>query len=67
MNGEQAVDDPTGAQSNAPITTLAEVEVIDETKYVAYRFKKRSVVLLIYETKYVVDRSKTKYIISVNV
>ena len=42
VNGEQAVDDPTGAQSNAPITTLAEVEVIDETKYVVYRFMRRS-------------------------
>jgi hypothetical protein len=36
VNNDPVVDDPTGAHSNAPITTLAEVEVIDETKYVPH-------------------------------
>ena len=30
-------DDQTGVQSNAPITTPAEVEIVDETKYL-YQF-----------------------------
>lgn len=33
-NGELNVDDPTGAHSNAPITAHAEVEVVEEAKYV---------------------------------
>ncbi len=33
-NGELGGDDPTGGQSNTPITAPAEVEVVDETKYV---------------------------------
>lgn len=33
-NGELNADDPLAAQSNAPITVQAEVEVVDEAKYV---------------------------------
>ena len=33
-NGELAADDPTAGHSNTPITAQAEVEVVDETKYV---------------------------------
>lgn len=33
-NGELNVDDPTGAHSNAPIAAQAEVEVVEEAKYV---------------------------------
>lgn len=33
-NGELATDDPTAGHSNTPITAQAEVEVVDETKYV---------------------------------
>ncbi len=33
-NGELAGDDPTAGHSNTPITAPAEVEVVDETKYV---------------------------------
>ncbi|KFW81145.1 Casein kinase I isoform gamma-1, partial [Manacus vitellinus] len=35
-NGELNVDDPTGAHSNAPITAQAEVEVVEEAKYVCF-------------------------------
>lgn len=35
-NGELNVDDPTGAHSNAPITAQAEVEVVEEAKYVGF-------------------------------
>ncbi|KAL2790676.1 casein kinase I isoform gamma-1 isoform 2 [Daubentonia madagascariensis] len=35
-NGELNVDDPTGAHSNAPITAHAEVEVVEEAKYVMF-------------------------------
>lgn len=35
-NGELNVDDPTGAHSNAPITAQAEVEVVEEAKYVRF-------------------------------
>uniref|UniRef100_A0A8D2DP99 non-specific serine/threonine protein kinase n=1 Tax=Sciurus vulgaris TaxID=55149 RepID=A0A8D2DP99_SCIVU len=35
-NGELNVDDPTGAHSNAPITAHAEVEVVEEAKYVIF-------------------------------
>ena len=34
-NGELNPDDPT-AHSNAPITAQAEVEVVDEAKYVSF-------------------------------
>lgn len=30
------MDDPTGAHSNAPITAQAEVEVVEEAKYVCF-------------------------------
>jgi hypothetical protein len=33
-NGELNVDDPIGTHSNAPITAHAEVEVVEEAKYV---------------------------------
>lgn len=33
-NGELNADDPLAAHSNAPITAQAEVEVVDEAKYV---------------------------------
>ena len=33
-NGELNTDDPLAVPSNAPITTQAEVEVVDEAKYV---------------------------------
>lgn len=33
-NGELNADDPLAAHSNAPITVQAEVEVVDEAKYV---------------------------------
>lgn len=33
-NGELNADDPLTAHSNAPITAQAEVEVVDEAKYV---------------------------------
>lgn len=33
-NGELANDDPTAGHSNTPITANAEVEIVDETKYV---------------------------------
>lgn len=33
-NGELNVDDPTGARSSAPIAAPAEVEVLEEAKYV---------------------------------
>lgn len=33
-NGELGPDDPTAGHSNTPITAPAEVEVVDETKYV---------------------------------
>ena len=32
-NGELGGDDPTGGQSNTPITPATEVDVVDETKY----------------------------------
>uniref|UniRef100_A0A7N6C1F1 non-specific serine/threonine protein kinase n=1 Tax=Anabas testudineus TaxID=64144 RepID=A0A7N6C1F1_ANATE len=35
-NGELNADDPLAAHSNAPITAQAEVEVVDEAKYVSY-------------------------------
>ncbi|XP_041088389.1 casein kinase I isoform X4 [Polyodon spathula] len=35
-NGELNTDDPTAGHSNAPITAPAEVEVVDETKYVSF-------------------------------
>lgn len=35
-NGELNVDDPTGAHSNAPITAQAEVEMVEEAKYVCF-------------------------------
>lgn len=34
-NGELNADDPLAAHSNAPITVQAEVEVVDEAKYVS--------------------------------
>ena len=34
-NGEMGCDDPTGGQSDTPITAPPEVEVVSETKYVA--------------------------------
>lgn len=34
-NGELNADDPLAAHSNAPITAQAEVEVVDEAKYVS--------------------------------
>lgn len=34
-NGELNADDPLTAHSNAPITAQAEVEVVDEAKYVS--------------------------------
>ena len=33
-NGDVTGDDPTAGHSNTPITAPAEVEVVDETKYV---------------------------------
>lgn len=36
-NGELNADDPLTAHSNAPITAQAEVEVVDEAKYVSHR------------------------------
>lgn len=33
-NGELNAEDPLAAHSNAPITAQAEVEVVDEAKYV---------------------------------
>uniref|UniRef100_A0A8B9JRY7 non-specific serine/threonine protein kinase n=1 Tax=Astyanax mexicanus TaxID=7994 RepID=A0A8B9JRY7_ASTMX len=35
-NGELNADDPLAAHSSAPITTQAEVEVVDEAKYVVF-------------------------------
>ncbi len=35
-NGELNADDPLAAHSNAPITAQAEVEVVDEAKYVSH-------------------------------
>lgn len=35
-NGELNADDPLTAHSNAPITAQAEVEVVDEAKYVSH-------------------------------
>ncbi|CAB3359135.1 Hypothetical predicted protein [Cloeon dipterum] len=37
-NGELANDDPTAGHSNTPITAQAEVEIVDETKYVSLTF-----------------------------
>ena len=37
-NGELGPDDPTAGHSNTPITAPAEVEVVDETKYVVVYF-----------------------------
>uniref|UniRef100_A0A8C1WWV3 non-specific serine/threonine protein kinase n=1 Tax=Cyprinus carpio TaxID=7962 RepID=A0A8C1WWV3_CYPCA len=42
-NGELNADDPLAAHSNAPITAQAEVEVVDEAKYVdLFQKRKRS-------------------------
>lgn len=35
-NGELANDDPTAGHSNTPITAAAEVEIVDETKWVFF-------------------------------
>jgi len=40
-NGELGGDDPTGGQSNTPITAPAEVEVVDETKCCFFRRRKK--------------------------
>uniref|UniRef100_A0A668A601 non-specific serine/threonine protein kinase n=1 Tax=Myripristis murdjan TaxID=586833 RepID=A0A668A601_9TELE len=40
-NGELNADDPLAAHSNAPITAQAEVEVVDEAKYVPKLKKKK--------------------------
>lgn len=38
-NGELNADDPTAGHSNTPITQQPEVELVDETKWVAsFRF-----------------------------
>lgn len=38
-NGELNADDPTAGHSNTPITQQPEVELVDETKYVANQMR----------------------------
>lgn len=44
-NGELNADDPLTAHSNAPITAQAEVEVVDEAKYVPQPPQRPSVLI----------------------
>lgn len=37
-NGELGGDDPTGGQSDTPITATRDVEVVSETKYVSITY-----------------------------
>lgn len=52
-NGELNADDPLAVHSNAPITAQAEVEVVDEAKYVSrtrHTSPPRPFVLLLFPT-----------------
>ena len=46
-NGELGGDDPTAGHSNTPITAPAEVEVVDETKYVHCLYTQPLVIVVI--------------------
>ncbi len=51
-NGELQGDDPTGGQSNEPITERPEVDVVDETKYVYQHCKNMKYVILLLPASY---------------
>ena len=50
-NGELGPDDPTAGHSNTPITAPAEVEVVDETKYVEISVLGYFTLLILYFTQ----------------